>query len=352
MGCHKRIGWLGVIFLVLFLLVSLPKAVNAGPLASDSGSAPVLVAAQEATIPLAAHAVTGAAETERPYKLTFKMGALFLRRGDNKSLRLMDVNIGPPEPFGGSHTHLDAGDLDLGWAPGMDTSIMLQNKGFGIEVRYMGLLDWSKSKTNSDYNLGWDAASASGKFKSMLNNVELNLHWWPCANDRYNLLMGFRWLRLKDRLTGIGTTFQATGGPDYFESYGATVSCRNQLWGGQVGAEGLLFGKRDQGFSLDGGVKAGVFANKIRNKGSEYGGWGYGADWYSYGSYSDSWNRTKTAFLSELGLNLNYAFTKNIAMTLGYELLYVSKVAVPVNDWASTQHALYQGSRVGLNFSF
>jgi hypothetical protein len=115
--------------------------------------------------------------------------------------------------------------------------------------------------------------------------------------------------------------------------------------------EGLLFGKRDQGFSLDGGVKAGVFGNKIHNEGS----YDEASSMFGGGSHgSDSWSRTKAAFLSELGLNLNYAFTKNIAMTLGYELLYVNNIGNVVSQSGNvgTQSVLYQGSRVGLNFTF
>jgi hypothetical protein len=338
MGCHKRIGWLGFIFLVLFLLVSLPKAVSAGSLASDSGSPPVPVG----TIPLATNAVTGATETERPYKLTFKLGALFLRRGDNHDNRLVNWADSGPLPPAGVHARVYSDDLDLGWAPGMDASIMLQNKEFGVEVRYMGLTQWNESKNDSDYDMYWgDEAHARAKLKSALNSVELNVHWWPCANDRYSLLAGFRWLRLTDRLMwGYDTAIYG-----YDQSYGeGNNSSRNSLYGAQIGIEGLLFGKRDQGFSLDGSVKTGMYTNKITNQDSGY-------EWY-YGSWSDRQKSNRGVNLSELGINLNYAFTKNIAMTVGYELLYISRIATPVNDWGGTQSVLYQGTRAGLNISF
>src|SRR4030042_3316064 len=322
MNKFKRIEWVGVIVLTFFLLVSLPQAQSADA---------------TATVPLTATAVVGASEAECPYTLTFKLAAVALHREDNKSQSLIDVE---------GVDLIDAGDLELGWAPGMDTSLMLQNECYGIELRYLGLHQWDESKRDSD-SIFFGNVSGSAKLKSALHNAELNLHWWPCANDRYSLLMGFRWLRLKDRLSLLeGTVIFLR-----FTEEGNSLSCRNDLWGGQVGVEGLLFGKRDQGFSIDGGVKAGVFANKVRNKASEYEAV-YVPGFSGSDSYSDSWDRTKTVLLSELGLNLNYAFTKNIAMTVGYELLYISKIATPVNDFASTQHVLYQGSRVGLNFMF
>ena len=78
--------------------------------------------------------------------------------------------------------------------------------------------------------------------------------------------MGFRWLNLTDRLTGYEEASNPSYGYDYAQG---RLSSRNQRQGGQVGAEGLLYGKRDQGFSIDGSVKAGVFQNNISNKGSD-----------------------------------------------------------------------------------
>jgi Protein of unknown function (DUF1551). len=311
MNKFKRFSWVGVIFLAVFLCVSLPQAQSA-----------------EATIPLTATALTGAAEADpryHPYTLTFKLAAVALHREDNKS-----------ESWG----LIDADDLDLGWAPGMDASIMLHNPCYGVELRYLGLHQWSESKSAyySSAVAQYDIFE-SAKFRSRLHNVELNLHWWPCTNDRYSLLAGFRWLRLTDTLS----LFQSiTGGEVPFEG-GETISSRNQFWGGQVGAEGLLYGERDQGFSIDGVVKVGLFANDINNHVRGYSIPG--------GSGSFRWDRTKTSFIGEVGLNANYAFTKNIAMTLGYEFLYLNKVAVPVNE-CSTQSVIYNGARLGLNFVF
>lgn len=324
----KRLEYISAIFVVLILFVSLPQAQSTDAIA---------------TVPLTATALGGASEAETPCTLTFKLSAVALHREDNKGQSLIDY-----EDIGEEDIALiDAGDLDLGWAPGMDTSLMLQNECYGVELRYLGLHQWDESKRDSE-SIFLGTISGSAKLKSALHNAELNLHWWPCSNDRYSLLMGFRWLRLKDRLSLLeGTNIFLR-----FIEEGNSLSCRNDLWGGQVGVEGLLFGKRDQGFSIDGGVKAGVFANTIRNNASEYEAvYDLGA-LSEYDSDSDSWNRTKTAFLSEVVLNANYAFTKNIAMTVGYQLLYVNKVAVPVNNFGSTRGVIFHGGRMGLNFVF
>jgi Protein of unknown function (DUF1551). len=302
MNKFKRFSWFGVIFLAVFLCVSLPQA-------------------QSADAPAAATTVASAPDDNCP-KVTVKLGAMFLRRGDNHDNRLVQYSDY-------TNASVDSDDLDLGWAPGMDASIMIQNPSFGIEARYLGLTEWDESKTDIQYNQR--IGDARAKFKSKLSNVELNLHWWPCENDRYSFFAGFRWLRLTDRVV--------SNWDDFYGKY--DPSSRNKLYGGQIGIEGLLFGKRDKGFSLDGSVKTGFYANNIQNKESGY-------------TWSDSRTTSKGVNLSELGLNLNYAFTKNIAMTVGYELLYISRISTPVaeNYDTGSQSVLYQGSRVGLNFMF
>ena len=77
----------------------------------------------------------------------------------------------------------------------MDTSLMLRRVRFGVELRYLGLHQWSESKSAyySSAVAQYDIFE-SAKFRSRLHNVELNLHWWPCicsetdTNDRFNLL--------------------------------------------------------------------------------------------------------------------------------------------------------------------
>jgi hypothetical protein len=342
MNHGKKLGLVVCVFLGLSLFLSLPSAQSA----EATANAPIMVASQEATIPLTANVVTGASESPYcPYWLTFKLAAVALYREKNKS----QVVLGDWSSPQGVFAKVGAGDLNLGWAPGMDTSIMLQNPTFGIELRYLGLAQWDESA--SDYNsppFPDEYVNVGAKSKSRLNNAELNLHWWPCANDRYSLLAGFRWFQLTDRLSA----YAYDQGGIFWNYMQGSLKSENNLYGGQVGVEGLLLGKRDKGFSIDGGVKAGVFQNNIRNHES-----GYEEGYNPFGGFygdggSDSWSRSKTAFLGEVNLNANYAFTKNIAMTVGYMFLYVNKVAVPVNDYASTQSVIFHGGRLGLNVAF
>ena len=155
--------------------------------------------------------------------------------------------------------------------------------------------------------------------------------------------MGVRFLRLSEKLTA--GAFESD--PNVSEEIAGTFSTVNQLWGGQVGVEGLLFGKRDQGFSVDGVVKLGIFHNRIHNKTHEV----HYVNTAFDDAFSDSESKSKNMFLSELGVNANYAFTKNIAMTLGYQLLYLSHVWLVTQEF-DTQSVVFQGVRLGVNVVF
>ena len=48
---------------------------------------------------------------------------------------------------------------------------------------------------------------------------------------------------------------------------------------------------------------------------------------------------------------LNYAFTKNIALTVGYQLLHLSAAALAGQE-NSVQSVVYQGGRLGVNIAF
>ncbi len=186
----KKLGIISFTFLALFLFVFLSKIASAEPLANDPGNASVLVAPQETTIPLTE---TNQGE-ECPYKLRIKAGALFLHRQDNDSRELVGLD--------GGRT-IDADDLDLGFAAGMDISLMGQHKEFGAELRYFGLHDWSESQSAAGSTFAFmgykdtgflyfysDGLQINADYSSQIHNAEFNLHWWPCANERYHFLMG------------------------------------------------------------------------------------------------------------------------------------------------------------------
>jgi len=349
MSTVKRSVFVSIVFFALFLCVSLPIAQSA----EATGNAPVMVASQETTIPLGVKTETSSGEIECPYKLRLRAGALFLHREDNDNRTLVTLD--------GSRT-INANDLDLGWATGTDISLMGQYKEFGVELRYFGLQDWSESKSAVSLNVGipyhspttffWtsnDEMHISADYNSKINNAEFNLHWWPCANDRYHLLMGVRWIRLNERLDFnlvniVGSHLDHNN-----------VTADNKLWGGQLGIEGILLGNQKQGFSVDGFVKAGYYNNNFSSSMHD-------SFWSQFG-YGANVSKDHGTFAGEMGIGAQYAFTRNIALGTRYQLFWLNSVGFAPEqmralhpstgggsaDWESV---LYQGGWVGLTVSF
>lgn len=349
MDKFKRLGWVSFIFLALFLCVS-PQAQSA----EATGNAPVvMVASQEATVPVAANAATGAAEQECPWKWTIRSEALWLNRGGNTHKELLHARSGHGDDA--ARASVNASQLDFNWANnvGSDNSVMLQYRNFGVELRYFGSLHGSSSEKDFDMSRErreTNIAAADAGYNYWLNNGELNFHWWPCSNDRYNLLAGFRYFRLSESLSG--DTFEGSfrHRHDFLEFEDGKVTTQNQLFGAQLGIEGLLLGKREKGFSIDSSLKAGLFYNDIDNNFYDSGFGRYNRHHWVW-DRSDSESRSKTPFMSELGIGLNYAFTKHIAVTTRYHLLWVNNIAV-ASKYGNTDSILFQGGSVGLTLSF
>ena len=351
----KKLGIISFVFLAVSLIVFLPKIVSAEPLATESGTAPVLVVAQEADIPLSAKTETNQ-EEECPYKLRLRAGALFLHREGNDHRTLITDSFAS-----GGNELSNASDLDLGFDTGTDISLLLQYRKIGLELRYFGLQEWSESKGPQTSPGGAVVqyltpigntsfpSEVSAKYTSWLNNAECNLHYF--LMERVKVFLGVRWLKLNERLL-----IQQNIGPDLnLVKYNNTS--RNRLWGGQIGAEGVLFGNLEKGFSIDGCVKGGYFKNDILTKAtisqsiSPGGGFGANAD------------KNKGTFVGELGIGANYAFTRNIALTARYQLLWLDKVALAPEQIrkldvlsgvssVDCDSVLYQGVSVGLTVSF
>jgi hypothetical protein len=341
----KRLGWVSVIFLAVVFFGSMPQAQSA----EATGNAPVVAASQAAEVPATANEVT----QECPWKWTIRSEALWLNRGGNTNKELLDVRVGHGRHA--AEADVNASQLDFNWANnvGSDNSVMLQYQNFGLELRYFGSLHGSSSESDFDISRHRGTtriAEADAGYNYWLNNWEMNFHWWPCSNDRYNLLVGLRYFRLSESLSG--DTFEGSfrRRHHFMELENSKVTTQNQLWGAQVGIEGLLLGKREKGFSIDSSLKAGLFYNDIDNNFYDSGFGRYNSHSWDWG-YSDSASRSKTPFMSELGIGLNYAFTKNIAVTTRYHLIWVDNIAV-ASKVGNTDSILFQGGSVGLTLSF
>lgn len=297
------------------------------------------------------------AKDEDRFTMKLNIGALGLFRLGNNDYTLVTDSFAP-----GGNALLRA-NLNLGMAPGLDTSIWGRYRMFGFEVRYFGIFEWS----DSEGPVGSAAGSVvqyqtpigntlfpsniAADYKSKIHNIEANVRWWPI--DRLSILAGFRYLMLNEDLTilqdiGPGLNLAAH-----------EIETDNTLLGGQVGLEAVILRFKDlfmQGdeLSFGGWAKGGYFNNNIKTD---------IAITQTGPSFSAKESANKGTFLCEGALNVGYKITRNVAVDMRYQVLWIQNAGLapaqvtnsdPFNGTASTKAngVVYQGPWVGVVLSF
>ena len=301
------------------------------------------------------------AQDEDRFLVKLQAGPLGLFRQGNDNITLVTDSFTP-----GGNELVNANDLNLSIAPGLDATLGGRYRMFGAEVRYFGIFEWSSSEGPLDSAAGaviqyLDPIGntafpniVNAEYDSNIHNIEVNLRWWPF--DRLSILAGFRYLMLNEDLT-----IQQDIGPGLNLST-HEIETANTLLGGHVGLEGVILRLKDAFFQGDeinfgGWAKGGYFNNHIKTDititqivGSSF-----------FADGSDN----KGTFLCEGAVNVGYKITKNVAVDLRYQALWIQNVGlapeqVPGSDpgvsggIASTkaQSVLYHGPWVGIVLSF
>jgi len=296
------------------------------------------------------------AQDEDRFLVKLQAGPLGLFRQGNDNITLVTDSFTP-----GGNELVNANDLNLSIAPGLDASLSGRYRMFGVEVRYFGLHEWSQSEGPVDSAGGavvWYQTplgnivfpnTINAEYDSKIHNIEANLRWWPF--DRLSILAGFRYLMLNEDLTiqqdiGPGLTLATH-----------EIDTANTLLGGQVGVEGTILKFKDafmQGdeISFGGWAKGGYFNNHIKTDVT-----------ITTTTLAGKGSDDKSSFLAEGALNVGYKITKNVAVDLRYQVLWIQNVGLapeqvthsdPFNGTASTkaQSVLYHGPWVGIVLSF
>jgi hypothetical protein len=150
---------------------------------------------------------------------------------------------------------------------------------------------------------------------------------------------------------------QNQGQPSNFSTFWVT-STTNNLFGLQLGAEGdvLSIGQ----LSLGGMLKAGVYNNRATQ-----------SDWVSMAKqfYYGSATRNRASYVGEGAVQLKYHLTRDFAIKLGYELLWLNQIALAPGQISQTYSAsaptslsatgvntssnvLFQGGTLGVEYVF
>ena len=287
---------------------------------------------------------------------------------------------------------LNSTDLNQGFAPGFRLGAAYHvDSNLDLSLSFFHISDWSSIQSiGPDNPLNWMVMRAPGGFfqtqdfayqsmtwnySTQLYNAELNAQ--KKVSDRIALLVGFRWLQLRENLQGTippADTFQpdwkplnwtlnqvagftnGTPAPAYPPFW--NTSTTNNLYGFQVGAEGKIF-ERGR-FSINGLIKGGPYLNHA----SELTGVSLAKTVYESGASTN-----QAAFVGEGGLQCKYQVTRAITLKLGYEVLWLAGVAlapgqiretyittaptgVYTHDVNSASNVLFHGVTAGLEFSF
>ena len=290
-------------------------------------------------------------ETPGPALLgTVRLGALIFSRDHTSAEPSAKVFRATDD-----HLLLDANDMGLGTATGVDltllTAISATNE---LEFRYFGIDGWHGSETANSppdgvrltgYGVSLSSLGQRFDYYSRLYNVEFNFR--PRVSEGIPLILGFRSMQLHERFE----VWRFDDEPPATLQLG--TGTRNFLYGFQIGAEPYL-GSSSSPLRLEGLAKAGIYLNHAYQ-----------------GTFSQPLEvttieatRNRSAFVGELGLMLDYRFSRFLAARAGYEMLWITGVALAPNQSGTTDllvpsatiqcsgTAFYQGATAALEFVF
>lgn len=248
---------------------------------------------------------------------------------------------------------LDAGDLDLGTSFGLDvTAIVRLNKALGIETRYFGVTDWDAARVVTDpwsggvrfegFGATLPAAAAELDYHSRLYSLEINV--LPLVTEGVPLVLGFRAFELHERFE----LWQTDPEPRVLA---LGNRAKNYLYGFQIGVEPYLMGAGGA-LRLDGLIKAGIYGNHASQ-----------ATASPMLGPSVRAGRDVAAFAGEAGLAMVYRINRSFALRGGYELIWLSQVALAPNQSRKTDlstpsaqldlgTAFLHGATASLEFAF
>jgi len=305
------------------------------------------------------------------------------------------------EPFYGTFTAtgpeaFNSSQFDQGFSAGPKIDLIYRgDSGFGAELSYFNIFNQSATNaTGPDNPPDWLVMKAPGIFWQTQDFPYQAMVWSDSTNlysaeadgrlalsSRVTVLAGFRWLQLNDNLQGTLSPADLTA-PTWKQGCNATnctlkdvaqaplggpagnyppfwsTNTENNLYGLQIGVDGKIFelGR----FSADGQIKIGLFDNNAKQS------TGVSLEKVVYPSSATA---NAAAFVSEAGLQLKYQLMDRLALKVGYEALWLDRVALApaqIQETLTTSssapvHALgvnsgssvfFQGVTAGLEYSF
>ena len=178
--------------------------------------------------------------------------------------------------------------------------------------------------TRPTFNQSADA-TLLGRFQSLEFNSRT-----PNRYGNIQFLAGIRWLQWKEwaEVTGTGT---GTGVPANQFTDTFSTECFNDLYGGQIGLDSLLYTAAN-GFRIEALIKAGVYYNSAVQT----------SNFTVAQTVGGNINKTVRAdgtpaggaFMGELGMTSVFPVTRNFDFRLGYTGFWLESLAEPINQFS------------------
>ena len=245
-------------------------------------------------------------------RYTVRGGALFMDRNNAHGVAFEDT-VGDN----------DIAAPDLGFHGGFKVNVIRHRRNaHDLEVGFMGLFSDSGADIGA-VNAGLQVPTLPpiailgtglllNNYRSTLLGLEANLR--SQHGDCLSSLIGFRWMML-DEDYGY-TAFVPGGSPP--QAVGGLSSTNNNLIGGQVGLDGVLC--RRGGFSIEGGVQAGIYWNLVSHDGVV-------ASTSGVASFVSE-DADQLSFQGEADLMAIYRFSNRWAVRGGYQVMWIEGVAL------------------------
>ena len=257
--------------------------------------------------------------------------AIFLQRSAPNSRQLLY------DP-GTASELLDASNLGFSMNAGPRVSLRRDDPaGLGLELAYFSVDGWRSSANFPSsaflYGVGYlsidDAMTtpvtdAQFQYTSRLYSGEVNLRY--SLNPWLTPLVGLRWVDFEDQYAANGQTLS---GP-----FNEMVRGHNHLYGSQLGLDARLF-DRPTPFQLGVLAKAGLYANAA-SQNNDY------AD--TLNSFSARASDSHLAFQGEIGVTVSYEVVKHFTLHAGYQVMWLTGVALAPNQIAATDFGSAQAS--------
>ena len=258
-------------------------------------------------------------------------------------------------PAGGLIDISTGNDFDMGYAGGPDISIerRLGDGPNSVEVRFLGGLEWNSLHQYGvlgNIDIGPitlpTALDVNGNYQSKLNSTEINLRHQ--RSDRVTWLAGFRVIELSEELA-YSVDFLVPN------LTGVSWDTNNHLYGTQVGADVALW-RLNAPLAVNGLFKAGIYGNNADND--------FTADVLGTPFLDGGADGSPVAFVGEIGVTTTYQVTSHFALRGGYQLMWISGVALAAEQAEATINALdqnvidtngdvfYHGALVGGEFTW